>query len=151
MSKPESVSEVKPLLEIAQYVSRYMPDYATITAPLRLLTKKDMLWQWADEQQRAFDKLKDSLTKNHVMFFNPKLKTEVIVDARPVGPGGLLVQDGKVISYAGRALSDIQSRYSRTKREMMGVVWAVEHFHLYLYGSAFINCHRPQATPKAIF
>ena len=50
MSKPEGVSEVKSLLGLAQYVSRYIPDYATITAPLRLLTKKDMAWQWAEEQ-----------------------------------------------------------------------------------------------------
>ena len=79
MSQPESVIEVKSLLGMAQYVSCWIPNYATITVPLRLLTKKDTSWQWADEQQRAFDKLKDSLTKNHVVsYFNPRLKTEVI-------------------------------------------------------------------------
>ena len=50
INKPEGVSDVKSLLGMAQYVSRYIPDYATITAPLRLLTKKDMSCQWADEQ-----------------------------------------------------------------------------------------------------
>ena len=146
MNKPESIGEVKSLLGMAQYVSRYIPNYATITAPLRLLTKKDKSWQWANEQQRAFDKLKDSLIKNHVMsYFNPRLKSEVIVDASPVGLGGLLVQDGKVISYASRALRDVESRYSQTEREMLGVVWAVEHFHLYLYGSEFTIAtdHKP--------
>ena len=108
MSKPENVSVVNSLLGMAQYVSRYIPDYVTITAPLRLLTKQETPWQWADEQQKAFYKLKDTLTKNHVVsYFNPRLKTEVIVDASPVGLGGLLVQDGKVISYASRALSDV--------------------------------------------
>ena len=28
------------------------------------VTKKDTSWQWANEQQLAFDRLKDSLTKN---------------------------------------------------------------------------------------
>ena len=32
MSKPESVSEVKSLLGMAQYVSHHIPDYFTITA-----------------------------------------------------------------------------------------------------------------------
>ena len=41
MSEPESVSEVKLLLGMAQYVTRYIPEYATITAPLRALTKKE--------------------------------------------------------------------------------------------------------------
>ena len=146
MTEPESVSEVKSLLGMAQYVSRYIPEYATITAPLRALTKKETPWQWSDEQQHAFDRLKDSLTKNHVMsYFNPAQETEVIVDASPVGLGGILAQDGKVISYASRALSDVETRYSQTEREMLAIVWALEHFHLYLYGSEFtiVTDHKP--------
>ena len=150
MSVPENVSEVKSLLGMAQYVSRYIPEYATITAPLRALTKKETPWQWSDEQQHAFDKLKDSLTKSHVMsYFNPAQETKVIVDASPVGLGGLLAQDGKVISYASRALSDVESRHSQTEREMLAIVWALEHFHFYLYGSEFtIMTDHAQATPR---
>ena len=86
---------------MAQYVSRYIPENVTITAPLRALTKMETPWQCSDEQQHAFDKLKDSLTKSHAMsYFNPTQETEVIVDASPVGLGGLLAQDGKVIRYA---------------------------------------------------
>ena len=99
MSVPENVSEVKSSLGMAQYVSRYIPEYATITAPLRALTKKETPWQWSDEQQHAFDKLKASLTNSHVMsYFNPDQETKVIVDASPVALAGLLAQDGKVIS-----------------------------------------------------
>ena len=47
-------------------------------------------------------------------YFNPVRETEVIVDASSVGLGGLLAQDNKVISYATRALSDVESRYSQT-------------------------------------
>ena len=58
---------------------------------------------------------------------------EIIVDTSPVGLGGLQVQEGKVISYASRALSDVESRYSQTEREMLATVWGAEHFHLYVY------------------
>ena len=146
MSVPENVSEVKSLLGMAQYVSRYIPEYATIRALLRALIKKETPWQRSDEQQHAFDKLKDSLTKSHVMpYFNPAQETKVIVDASPVGLRGLLAQDGKVISYASRALSDVESRYSQTEREMLAIVWALEHFHLYLYRSEFtiMTDHQP--------
>ena len=132
---------------MAQYVSRYIPENVTITAPLRALTKMETPWQCSDEQQHAFDKLKDSLTKSHVMsYFNPTQETEVIVDASPVGLGALLAQDGKVIRYASRAPSDVESRYSQTEsREMLAIVWAWEHFHLYLYGSEFtiMTDHKP--------
>ena len=78
-------------------------------------------------------------------YFNPEKNTEVIVDASLTGLGALLVQDGKVISYGSRALSDVESRYSQTEREMLAVVWASEHFHLYLYGSEFtiMTDHKP--------
>ena len=146
MSKPVNVSEVKSLLGMAQYMSRYIPDYATITAPLRLLTRKETPWQWTNEQHRAFDKLKDTLTESRVMsYFNSRLETKVIVDASPVGLGSLLVQDGRVISYANRAHSDVELRYPQTKRKMLGVVWAVEHCQLYLYGSelTIATGHKP--------
>ena len=70
-------------------------------------------------------------------YFDPKKTTEIIVDASPVILGGLymLLQEGKLLSYASRALSDIESRYSQTEQEMRAVVWGVEHFHFYVYGA----------------
>ena len=58
---PQNPSEVKSLLGMAQYVSRFIPDYATITTPLRLLTRQDKPWKWEREEQKALDKLKEAL------------------------------------------------------------------------------------------
>ena len=143
---PRSSSEVKSLLGMAQYLSRYIPGYADITAPLRALTKDDATWKWEEIEQAALDKLKKAFTDNQVMsYFDPHQATEVIVDASPVGLGALLVQNDKVICYASRVLSDVETRYSQTEKEMLAVVWAVEHFHLYLYGAQFtiITDHQP--------
>jgi len=56
-----------------------------------------------------------------------------------------LIQEGKVLGCASRALSDVESRYSQTEREMLAVVWVVEHFHLFVYGAQFsvITDHKP--------
>ena len=37
-SPPQNASDIKSFLGMTQYVSRFIPNYATITAPLRLLT-----------------------------------------------------------------------------------------------------------------
>lgn len=39
----------------------------------------------------------------------------------------------------------MESRYSQKEREMLAVVWGVEHFHLYVYGVqfSFITDHEP--------
>ncbi|CAC5421578.1 unnamed protein product [Mytilus coruscus] len=78
-------------------------------------------------------------------YFDPRKATVLIVDASPVGVGALLTQDGKVNAYASRALSDVEKRYSQTEREGLAIVWAIEHFHLYLYGHKFtlVTDHQP--------
>ena len=55
------------------------------------------------------------------------------------------VNHQQIISYASRALSDVEKRYSQTEKEALAIVWAVEHFHLFLYGSEFtlITDHKP--------
>ena len=45
-SPPKTPSEVKSSLGMTQYVSRFIPNYATITASLRLLTRQDTPWKW---------------------------------------------------------------------------------------------------------
>jgi hypothetical protein len=122
---------------LSQYVSRFIPDYSTITAPLRALTRTDAEWKWTTDEQTSLNNLKAALTGQNVMsYFDQNKPTEIIVDASPVGLAALLVQVGKVISYASRALSDVESRYSQTEREMLAVVWGVEHCYLLL---TFIN------------
>ena len=130
---------------MTQYVSRFIPKYATIAAPLHFLTRQDTHWKWEQEEQKAVEEL-EALVGDEVMsYFNPQKQTEIIVDASPVGLGGLLVQEGNVLGYASPALSDVEGRYSQTEREMLAVAWAAEHLHLYVYGAQFaiITDHKP--------
>ena len=84
-------------------------------------------------------------------YFNKDEETSVVVDAGPVGLSAILSQntpghdDHKVISYASRALTDPEKRYSQTEKEALAIMWSVEHFHLFLYGGEFrlIVDHKP--------
>ncbi|CAB4022057.1 Hypothetical predicted protein, partial [Paramuricea clavata] len=46
VATPTTVQEVRSLLGMANYSSQYIPNFATITAPLRLLTKNDTPFVW---------------------------------------------------------------------------------------------------------
>ena len=82
MQPPESPSEVKSLLGMAQYVSRFIPNYATITAPLRALTRQKSVWKWETKEETAFRKLQNELISDRVMaYFDPMKLTDVLVDA----------------------------------------------------------------------
>ena len=144
--EPTSVAEVRSFLGMCQYVARFISGYATTTEPLRNLTKKDTTWKWGNQEQQAFDKLKQVLTGAHVMAnFDASKPRELTVDASPTGLGAILIQNGKVIYYASRALTPTEQRYSQTDREFLAVVYGVEHFHLYLFGSRFrvTTDHKP--------
>ncbi|KAK3092457.1 hypothetical protein FSP39_003031 [Pinctada imbricata] len=147
--QPTNTSEVRSFLGMTNYVSRFIENYSTITEPLRKLTQKNVNWTWGTNQQNAFDKLKDSLTSDKVMsYYDPKKHTEVVVDASPVGLGAILTQEGKIIAYASRSLTDVEQRYSQTEREALAIIWSCEHFHLYIYGSTFslVTDHKPLET-----
>ncbi|KAK3800528.1 hypothetical protein RRG08_066382 [Elysia crispata] len=148
---------------MANYVARFIPNFATISEPLRTLTHKNTTWKWTDEEENSFNKIKNSLTEN-VAYYNPNEPSELVVDASPVGLGCLLTQkDSKnnitVIAYASRALTPVEQRYSQIEREALAIIWATEHFHLYLYGTDFtiITDHkqletifsRPRTSPSA--
>lgn len=51
----------------------------------------------------------------------------------------------RIICYASKSLSNQERRYAKTEKEALALVWAVEKFHMYLYGIAFelITDHRP--------
>ena len=151
MPRPTTPKEVRSFLGMTNYIARFIPQYADITKPLRDLTRKAAEWNWTQEQEKAFLKLKEQVTKPQTMaYFDDKSQTEVIVDASPIGLGAILAQEDKrgqrkIIAYASRALTDVESRYSQTEREALAVVWACEHFHLYLFGQNFtvISDHKP--------
>ena len=83
-------------------------------------------------------------------YYDMKLQTELIVDASPVDLGAISTQttnegEIRVVAYASRRLTGAESRYSQTEREALAVVWASEHFHLYLFGTEYkvITDHMP--------
>ena len=61
MGKQENISEVKSLLRMTLHISPYIPDYATITAPLWQLTKNKELHGMGQRANDALDKLSKTL------------------------------------------------------------------------------------------
>ena len=151
---PSNVKELRSFLGLTNYVSRFIPNYSDLTKPLRDLTKKQSEWVWSSKCDKAFNVLKNYLSDDKTLhYFDPKLHTSVFVDASPFGLGGILCQKNNsghlvTIAYASRSLTDVESRYSQTEREALAVVWACEHFHLYLFGENFdvITDHKPLET-----
>ena len=138
--EPENAGEVRSFLGLVNYCGRFIHDMATISEPLRLLTRKGTVFTWGDAQKQAFMALKTKLCNVPVLgYFDKSCKTQVIADASPYGLAGVLVQiqngQNRIIAYANRTLTPIERKYSQTEKEALALVWACERFHVYLYGA----------------
>ncbi len=90
---PTSIHDVRSLLGMANYSSRYIANFASITAPLRELTKKNTQFEWQDIDQKAFEKLTSALSASECMaYFDMQKDTCITVDASPVGLSAILSQ-----------------------------------------------------------
>ena len=73
MKTPENAEEVSSLLGMAGYVYRSIPNFATITEPLRKLTRSKVTWEWGEEQGESLKKLHDFLQSQRVMaYYDPR-------------------------------------------------------------------------------
>ena len=53
---------MKSLLGLVSYISQFITNYASLTAPLRKLTHQDVKWKWEEQEIQAFERLKGVLT-----------------------------------------------------------------------------------------
>ena len=70
-------------------------------------------------------------------YFNINAETTLQTDAFKKGLGACLIQNGKVVCYASRALTKTEQNYQNLEQEVLGSLWGMEKFHYFLYGKEF--------------
>ena len=146
MPEPTDKEGVRRLLGMLNFLSTFIPDMSTITAPLRGLMKADTPWQWLPEHSKAVLKLKEIISARPVLKLYDSTKPVAIqCDASSTGLGACLLQESQPVAYASRALTGPETRYAQIEREMLAIVFAAEQFHHYIYGNEVevMSDHRP--------
>ena len=137
---PQNVKQVRQFVGLASYYRRLIPAFAKIAQPLHDLTRKAAVFEWTPQCQAAFDTLRLKLVEAPLLAY-PDFEKDFVLetDASVKGLGAVLSQkqeDGRFhpLAYASRALSSQEKNYGITDLETLAVVWAISHFHAYLYG-----------------
>ena len=90
---PQNSSEIRSFLGLVQYSAKFIPDFATVSEPLRQLTRKNVKFVWSRQQAEAFEKLKELITRAETLaYFKTNCKTRIVGDAGPTGLGAVLLQ-----------------------------------------------------------
>ena len=91
------------------------------------LLKKDTKFKWTDDCEASFQELKKRLVTTPVPILPDIHKDfQVYCDASRQGLGGVLMQEGRVVSYASRQLRPHELNYAMHDLELAAVVHALE-------------------------
>ena len=138
---PKTVRDVRKFLGLANYYRRFVKDFAKIARPLNNLTRKEEKWKWGDEQQGAFEQLKQVFT-SRLLLVAPDINKEfrVEADASNFATGGVLsvkCEDGKwrPVAYISKSLNEMEQNYEIHDKEMLAVIRCLEAWRHFLEGS----------------
>jgi hypothetical protein len=152
LPRPRTVRGVRAFLGLSGYYRQYIPRYADIAQPLTLLTKKDQKFGWSENQEKAFQNLKDAISSDSVLAYPsmlPEHEFRLHTDANDIGICAVLAQDlgegERPISFASRQLNAAEKKLSVTEKELLAVIFVTKQFRCYLYGRKFtlITDHKP--------
>ena len=117
---PESRDAVKSYLGMIGYLSKSIPRYAVLTAPLRRLTGKDIPFSWGPEEDADLQKWKDSITCDDTMsYFDPRKPIIVRTEAsfHKGLSAGLFQRTSKglqPVHFISRSMTNVEKSYSQT-------------------------------------
>ncbi|GKA95618.1 putative nucleotidyltransferase, ribonuclease H [Tanacetum coccineum] len=137
---PRTPTEVRSFLGLAGYYRRFIENFSKIAKSLTILTQKCKTFDWGEEQELAFQTLKDKLCNAPVLALPDGPEDFVVYcDASGIGLGCVLMQRGKVIAYASRQLKIHEKNYTTHDLELGVVVFALKIWRHYLYGTKSIE------------
>ena len=79
-------------------------------------------------------------------FFDVKQPVTIQTDASQSGLGACLMQRGKPVAYASRAMTRAEQNYAQIEKEILAICFATSKFHQYFYGKSAVNVqtdHKP--------
>lgn len=146
---PQDITGVKSFLGVVNFYRRFIKNCSGISEPLIELTrgkKKAKDFEWGEDQQDAFEDLKQKLISAPILCY-PDMSKEFFIetDASDIGIGAILSQNHKEegefirlpVAFASKSLSKAERNYSTSEREGWAVVWSVKHFKPYIFGMHF--------------
>ncbi|GKB71404.1 reverse transcriptase domain-containing protein [Tanacetum coccineum] len=134
---PTTVKGIRSFLRHAGFYRRFIKDFSKISRPMTHLLKKNTPFIFSEDCILAFQTLKKKLTKAPILIApNWDQPFEIMCDASDYAIGAVLEQriekHFRPIHYASKTMTEAETNYTTTEKEMLAVVYAFEKFRSYL-------------------
>ena len=142
---PKTKKELRSFLGLGGYYRKFIPHFSDLCQPLTDLTRKGRpnTLVLHDLHLEAFSQLRRVLINPPILKLPNEQKDFILqIDASNHAIGAVLLQeyDGVKfpLSYISRRLQSREENFSTIERECLAIIWAVQKFHIYLYGRPFL-------------
>ncbi|KAL6738274.1 hypothetical protein Aduo_011837 [Ancylostoma duodenale] len=144
--RPTTIAQLRTFLGLCGYYRKFVLNFSKIAQPMYDLTSQKAPWKWGDEQEVAFNRLKNALTTTPVLAQPDVVSARtgarpfiIYTDASQQGVGAVLCQEGRdgllhPLYFASKRLTAAERRYHITDTEALAVMFALKKFHYFVYG-----------------
>jgi hypothetical protein len=137
-SVPRNVVEVRYFMGLVGYYRRFIAGFSRIAHSITSLQRKEKKFQWTEECESSFQRLKQLLTSAPILkIADPNMNYVVCTDACKEGMGGVLRKEGFVICYESRKMKEHERNYATHDLELATIVHALRKWRHYLMGRRF--------------
>ncbi len=139
--RPKNLKELRGWMGFINFYRRFIKGFSKIARVLNELTKKGVQWEWTEEREEAFQKLKGLICAEPVLLM-PRLEQpfELEVDTSNYAIGTTLNQKDEQgrwhpVAYYSTTLSETERNYDIYDKELLAVVKSLRHWRTYLAGA----------------
>ncbi|CAI7787244.1 unnamed protein product [Closterium sp. NIES-53] len=134
---PTNITELQSFLGFVNYVRRFVPDMAHLTAPLTDLLRKGVTFTCVEKEHATFSTLKNVICSPPVLrITDPHRPFEVVTNASDIAIGAVLLQDFgsglQPIAYESRKLHPPEKNNPIHNREMLAIMQSFKVWRCYL-------------------
>lgn len=148
---PKTQKNVRQFLGKINFYHEYIPKSAIILDPLHNLLRKNQKFNWSEECQKSFEKIKSLLCSQPILeIFDKDLPINIYTDASIEGVGAILKQvqingKEKPVAYFSKKLNETQKKKKAIFLECLAIKEALRYWQYWLIGKSFIvySDHKP--------
>ncbi len=135
---PRSASDVRSFLGLCGFYQMFIKNFGAIAATLSDLYKKDKEWKWTENEQFAFEWLKQQFATGDVLAL-PDAAVPYLVkcDASGFAIGAALEQNGRPIAFLSKKLNEAERKNPVHDQECLAIKQALRTWRHYLLGARF--------------
>ena len=132
--QPTNLKEVQGFIGFANFYRRFIQDFSKIVKPLISLTRKEVPFAWTEDCTKAFQDLKQAMTKAPVLrHFDPNRQAILETDASDLVTGEILSQydnEGVLhpVAFYNKSMIPAECNYHIYDKELLAIIRCFEHW-----------------------